>query len=76
MTKMNIPNRLTIIRILLVPVVVAVYLCMDPTICVIDETSGLALRDVIAFVIFSRFATMCAAQKVVTQSLALLKWMN
>ena len=27
-------------------------------------------------VIFSRFATMCAAQKVVTQSLALLKWMN
>ncbi len=31
MTKMNIPNRLTIIRILLVPVVVAVYLCMDPT---------------------------------------------
>lgn len=53
MTKMNIPNRLTIIRILLVPVVVAVYLCMDPTLCVIDETSGLALRDVIAFVIFA-----------------------
>ena len=53
MTKMNIPNRLTIIRILLVPVVVAVYLCMDPTLCVIDETSGLALRDVIAFVILA-----------------------
>lgn len=53
MTKMNIPNRLTIIRILLVPVVVAIYLCMDPTLCVIDETSGLALRDVIAFVIFA-----------------------
>ena len=50
MAKMNIPNRLTIIRILLVPVVVAVYLCMDPTIGVIDEASGLALRDVIAFV--------------------------
>ena len=53
MVKMNIPNRLTIIRILLVPVVVAVYLCMDPTVCVIDKTSGLALRDVIAFVIFA-----------------------
>lgn len=53
MAKMNIPNRLTIIRILLVPVVVAVYLCMDPTVCVIDKTSGLALRDVIAFVIFA-----------------------
>lgn len=51
MAKMNIPNRLTIIRILLVPVVVAVYLCMDPSVCIIDETSGLALRDVIAFVI-------------------------
>ena len=53
MAKINIPNRLTIIRILLVPVVVAVYLCMDPTIGVIDEASGLALRDVIAFVIFA-----------------------
>ena len=53
MAKMNIPNRLTIIRILLVPVVVAVFLCMDPTIGVIDEASGLALRDVIAFVIFA-----------------------
>ena len=53
MAKMNMPNRLTIIRILLVPVVVAVYLCMDPTIGVIDEASGLALRDVIAFVIFA-----------------------
>lgn len=31
----------------------AVYLCMDPTIGVIDEASGLALRDVIAFVIFA-----------------------
>ena len=53
MAKMNIPNRLTIIRILLVPVVVAVYLCMDPSVYIIDETSGLALRDVIAFVIFA-----------------------
>ena len=47
MAKMNIPNRLTIIRILLVPVVVAVYLCMDPSVCIIDETSGFA------FVIFA-----------------------
>lgn len=53
MVKMNIPNRLTIIRILLVPVVVAVYLCMDPNLYVFDGKSGLALRDVIAFVIFA-----------------------
>ena len=53
MAKMNIPNRLTIIRILLVPVVVAVYLCMDPNLYVLDVKSGLALRDVIAFLIFA-----------------------
>lgn len=53
MAKMNIPNRLTIIRILLVPVVVAVYLCMDPNLYVFDVKSGLALRDVIAFAIFA-----------------------
>lgn len=53
MRKMNIPNRLTIIRIFLVPVVVAIYLCVDPNLCIFDATSGLALRDVLAFAIFA-----------------------
>lgn len=50
---MNLPNKLTILRILLVPVVVAVYICMDPNYMVFDTTSGLALRDVLAFAIFA-----------------------
>jgi CDP-diacylglycerol---glycerol-3-phosphate 3-phosphatidyltransferase len=51
--KMNIPNRLTLIRILLVPIVVAIYLCMDETIGIVDAQSGLALRDILAFIIFA-----------------------
>lgn len=33
--------------------VVAIYLCVDPNLCIFDATSGLALRDVLAFVIFA-----------------------
>ncbi len=51
--KMNIPNRLTLIRIALVPVVVLVYLGVDENVCIIDSTSQLALRDVLAFAIFA-----------------------
>lgn len=51
--KMNIPNRLTLIRIALVPFVVLIYLCLDENVCVIDSTSRLALRDVLAFGIFA-----------------------
>ena len=40
------------------------------------ESSGRQKKLPRRSVIFSLFATMCAAQKVVTQSLALLKWMN
>lgn len=51
--KMNIPNRLTLIRIALVPVVVGVYLGIDENVCIIDSMSQLALRDVLAFAIFA-----------------------
>ncbi|MBQ0064752.1 MAG: CDP-diacylglycerol--glycerol-3-phosphate 3-phosphatidyltransferase [Firmicutes bacterium] len=50
---MNLPNKLTLMRILLVPVVVAILLCMDPKLMVFNETSGLALRDVLAFLVFA-----------------------
>lgn len=33
--------------------VVAIYLCVDPNLCIFDATSGLALRDVLAFAIFA-----------------------
>lgn len=51
--SMNLPNKLTLLRIVLVPVVVIVYLCIGEKVAVIDAKSGLALRDVLAFVIFA-----------------------
>lgn len=50
---MNLPNKLTLLRIALVPIVVIIYLCIDPETGVIDTQSGLALRDVLAFVVFA-----------------------
>lgn len=49
---MNLPNKLTCMRIVLVPVVVLVYLCISPKVLVFHAASGLALRDVLAFIIF------------------------
>lgn len=50
---MNLPNKLTLLRILLVPVVVLVYLCIPDTVGIIEANTGLALRDVFAFLIFA-----------------------
>lgn len=50
---MNLPNKLTLLRILLVPVVVLVYLCIPDTVGIIEANTGLALRDIIAFLIFA-----------------------
>ena len=50
---MNLPNKLTLLRILLVPVVVLVYLCIPDTVVIIEANTGLALRDIIAFLIFA-----------------------
>lgn len=49
---MNLPNKLTILRIALVPFVVIVYLCVSDTMLVLDQTSGLAFRDILVFLIF------------------------
>lgn len=49
---MNLPNKLTLLRIALVPIVVIIYLCIDPTTGVVDAKSGLALRDILATVVF------------------------
>lgn len=50
---MNLPNKLTMARIIMVPVVVIVYLCIPTTVGVVDAKSGLALRDILAFFIFA-----------------------
>lgn len=41
------------VRIALVPLVVIVYLCIGDNFLVMDETSGLAFRDVLVFIIFA-----------------------
>lgn len=50
---MNLPNKLTMARIIMVPIVVIVYLCIPTTIGVIDSKSGLAVRDILTFLIFA-----------------------
>lgn len=50
---MNLPNKLTIMRICFVPIVVFIYLCMDGNVHVLDSTSGLTLKDLFAFLIFA-----------------------
>ena len=50
--KMNLPNKLTLLRIVLVPVVVILYLCMPEQLVVINEKTGFALRDLFTFIIF------------------------
>lgn len=49
---MNLPNKLTMMRIALVPLVVVIYLCLGDELVVLDSKSGLALRDVLAFLVF------------------------
>lgn len=49
---MNLPNKMTVGRIAMVPLVVLIYLVIPQDFCVISATNGLALRDVLAFLIF------------------------
>ncbi|EOS62076.1 CDP-diacylglycerol-glycerol-3-phosphate 3-phosphatidyltransferase [Firmicutes bacterium M10-2] len=50
---MNLPNKLTILRILLVPVVVAVYLCVPGNAGVVNEATGLGIRNILVLIIFA-----------------------
>lgn len=50
---MNLPNKLTMLRIIMVPVVVLIYLLIPQDFCVVSQTNGLALRDILAFLVFA-----------------------
>lgn len=50
---MNLPNKLTMLRIVMVPVVVLIYLLIPQDFCVVLQTNGLALRDILAFLVFA-----------------------
>lgn len=51
--KMNLPNKLTVLRILMVPIVVICYLCIPSDWLVLDAQSGLSGRNLIVFVLFA-----------------------
>lgn len=53
MKKMNLPNRLTVLRMVLVPFVWAFYLLIPDTWMVLDKASGLCGRDLIVLVLFA-----------------------
>lgn len=50
---MNLPNKLTMLRIVMVPVVVLIYLLIPQDFCVVSQTNGLALRDILVFLVFA-----------------------
>lgn len=50
--SMNLPNKLTILRICLVPIVVAVYLCVPANIGIVNEATQLGLRNLLVLLIF------------------------
>ena len=50
---MNLPNKLTMLRIVMVPVVVLIYLLIAQDFCIVSQTNGLALRDILAFLVFA-----------------------
>ncbi|MCF0106043.1 MAG: CDP-diacylglycerol--glycerol-3-phosphate 3-phosphatidyltransferase [Holdemanella sp.] len=50
---MNLPNKLTLLRIFLVPLMVIVYLALPNDLLVISKASGFALKHLLALIIFS-----------------------
>lgn len=50
--QLNVPNKLTVIRILMVPLVVICFLCIPSTWWVLEEQSGLCGRDLVVLVLF------------------------
>ncbi len=50
---MNLPNKLTIVRICLVPVVVALYLCIPADAGIVNEATHLGIRNLLVLLVFA-----------------------
>lgn len=50
---MNLPNKLTLARIALVPVIVLLYLWIPADFCVLDRVSGFDLRNLLVLILFA-----------------------
>lgn len=51
--KMNLPNKLTLARIVMVPLVVILYLCIPQDWMVLDAGSGLGMRNILVLIVFA-----------------------
>lgn len=51
--KMNLPNKLTVLRMLMVPVVWACWMCIPADWMVLDAATGLCGRDLVVLVLFA-----------------------
>ncbi len=52
MKKMNLPNQLTVLRMIMVPIVWAAYLLIPKDWMVINEATGLSMRNIIVLLLF------------------------
>lgn len=51
--KMNLPNKLTVLRMIMVPIVVICYLCIPSDWLVLDPATGLSGRNIVVFILFA-----------------------
>lgn len=51
--KMNLPNKLTVLRMIMVPIVVVCYLCIPSDWLVLDPATGLSGRNIVVFILFA-----------------------
>lgn len=53
MKNMNLPNKLTVLRMVMVPVIWACYLLIPGDWCVLSQEAGLGMRNIIVLILFA-----------------------
>ncbi len=53
MKNMNLPNKLTVLRMVMVPLIWIVYLCIPADWMVLSAKAGLSMRNVIVLILFA-----------------------
>lgn len=53
MKKMNLPNKLTVMRMIMVPILWAVYLCIPADMGIVSQEAGLGLRNILVLILFA-----------------------
>lgn len=51
--KLNVPNKLTVIRMLMVPLLWVIYLCIPGDAMLMSKEAGFGIRNLLALIIFS-----------------------